>query len=422
MTVNCIFRTGFSLCLLALALVMSGCAENQSSIDLNADGGASLTIYVPAVLQTRALDPDQLDPNVTINDVRVPVSKPNTGTFWTGATTAEKFSNVKFNIEWKENLSDGTQLLLARATKTHNNIVENITFRVEEYITTGNDFDFDGDGISNLEERKRDLNPLIADVVTNGVDPDVQIFGTGRSTKIDGKRGENDTFWDFATYTDVNSKKLAINNMIRDDNANVQEDPNASYQWAAIHDGTYLTLFVWGKALNGSSIKVNGDSGVDFFNDDSVEIFIDGDLSQREDAYDTVDDMLINIPLARGAGPVYEENNSSAANKRIYRGKSVSDEVDFDVQNPALVEFGTCFCFGADRTTWEIRIDMAAAQIPIGRTFGFEVQINTDDDGGQRDAKYAWAKDARKPGESSNLADITWRYPVHMGKARLIPF
>ena len=39
---------------------------------------------------------------------------------------------------------------------------------------------------------------------------------------------------------------------------------------------------------------------------------------------------------------------------------------------------------------YEIAINLESAGIQIGRPFGFDIQINEDDNGGDRDAKWAW--------------------------------
>lgn len=412
-------RICFVLLSVVSLLSLSACVENDSA----SDSGSSVNFAIPSILNTRAIAPEDLDPTVIINNAEVTMVR--NGDLWTGSATVDKNSAVVLSVEWHEVLPDTTRLLLARASHTQNNVTSEFLFSVLEnsYTSTGEgrEFDQDGDKISNLEERKRGLNPLVAEVPTNDVIPDVSIFGTNLTTKIDGRQDPADTFWSFATYTDRNNQKLAINNLIRNDTDSEVAAPISEYQWAAIHDGSYLTIFIWGKAPD-STNTVNGDSAVNFFDDDSVEIYWDGDLSRLPNGYDFVDDMLLNIPLARGLGPVFEENNSSAVDKRIMRGNSVKDAFIFDEQNPALVEFGTCFCGGAERSTWEVRIDLTAAKIPVGRTFGFEIQINRDDDGATRDSKWAWAAPARQTDETNNEADSTWRFASRMGKARLIPF
>ena len=426
MLVKTMSRISATLCSIVLLILLSGCTENGSTINVGPNGESSMTFEAPSfLLNARAIVPENLRLFVSINNEVIPMTQQ--GAIWTGAATIRKNSSVELFVEWREFLpDDGIDLLLARAFKRQPSITSNIIFSVSSqensYFTTGDGFDFDGDGVSNLEERKQNRNPLVADATTSGVVPDVQIFGSGSATTIDGRIGA-DAYWKNATYYDVEGEKLAISNMIRDDSPGTEQGSNPDYQWAAIHDGEHLVVFVWGKARNDSTIKINGDSGDElFFHDDSIEIFLDGDLSQLPRDYDAVDDMLINIPLARGLGPAYQENRSSAVNKRIYRGSNVKSEVLFDVMDPDTIEFGTCFCGGEERSTWEVRIDLAAANITVGSTFGFEIQINRDDDGGNRDSKWAWAKPPREPDESNDMADVTWRFPIHMGTARLIPF
>lgn len=419
-------RFGLVFCLLMIVSIVSACTEIGSSgsvMEVNPNGESSITLRPPSFINTRMVDFGLLQPTVMINNTEITMTQQNET--WRGAASIQEGGSITLTVEWFGTADDGTRLLLARAfDESQQNVTSPVSFVVDDrsYETLGEPgsvFDPDADGISNLREFEQGLNPLERNVEVGGFLPEVQIFATRRTTEIDGRAG-SDTFWSNGVYEDVNRETLFIDTMIRDDNNNIQEDPNPNYQWTAVHDGTHLSIFVYGKLRNGSTIRINGDSGLEYFNDDSLEIFLDGNLSRGTD-YDGVDDMLINIPLTRGESPDYQENSSSADDKRIYRGGNVKDEVVFDVQDSNIVEFGTCFCGGSERITWEVRIDMAAAQIPVGKTFGFELQINRDDDGGDRDSKWAWARQALQPGQDGDLDD-TWRFPVRMGRALLIPF
>jgi len=411
-----------ALCSLFLVLIVSACTEHDSTVDVKQDGETLISLSAPRFLITRAINFSDLKPSVFINDIPLDIFPQ--GENWTGTTTVAQNSAVTLKVEWNEVQSDNQLLLLASAfDNQYQNVTGPLNFIVRDtsYTTTGlrgERFDPDSDGVSNLEERERGRNPYVADADPNDVAPDVQIFPTIRETEIDGSVG-TDTFWNNGVYTDVNRETLYIDSMIRDDIGGTQELIEPKYQWTAIHDGEDLIIFVYGKARN-ATMQISGDSGDEYFKDDSLEIFWDGNLSRLQ-GYDGVDDMLVNIPLARGPGPVFEPNNSGAFNKRIFRGGNVKDEFIFDVDDEDNIEFATCFCDG-ERTTWEVRINLAAAKIPVGKTFGFEIQINRDDDGGERDSKWAWAKPARLPTQTDDEADITWIYPNQMGKARLIPF
>jgi len=413
-----------ALCALALLLILSACVESRSTVDVNQNGEASISVKAPSFLNTRAIDFATLRPTLTINNDLVEITRQND--IWVGSTTVPVNSAVVVLVEWYEELDNGERLLLASA---FNNQVQNITgtriFQVgdDSYVTSGarfGPFDPDGDGIDNLKEREEDIDPLVANVDPNGLVPaDVQIFAHNESTEING-RIDQTTFWSNAVYEDVDRELLYINNMIRDDSEGIAGDPEPDYQWAAIHNEEYLTIFVFGKRRNGSTIRINGDSGDEYHKDDSLEIYWDGNLSASPFEYDGVDDMLINIPLTMGVAP-YDENNSGDIRKRVFRGNNVKDEFIFDVEDENNVEFATCFCDG-ERVTWEVRINLATAKIPVGKTFGFEIQINRDDDGGDRDSKWAWEKAGLQPGDAPDAADVTWRYPSYMGKALLVPF
>lgn len=413
-----------TMLLLLLGLGLSACSQNNSGIDITVDGDAEIKMSPPALLSSRMIDPDNLQLTVTINDDAVPMSK--RGETWTGSTTVPKDSTVTLKVEWHELMADISEpLLLATAEDTSELVQRAISFNVIEssYVTEGVGFDLDGDLLSNIVERRQGSDPNDANDPGVGPAADVKVLAHSRPNVIDGTFKDGTGFWDNATFSDVFGQTLLINNLIVSESNNTDGAEEPDYQWAAIHDTRYLTLFIWGKRLAEEGVDANGDSGLQFFNDDSVEIFWDGDYSQLEDGYDDVDDMHIIIPFLRGTEPNLELNNSAAEDRRVFRGANVRREVTFDVYDNTLVEFATCFCAaGNDRMTWEIRIDMEAARIPVGKTFGFEIQMNRDDDGGARDSKWAWDLESIQPGQTNAEVDVTWRYASEMGKIQLLPF
>jgi len=407
------------LCLLAAAVfVLSACGETVSTVAVDSDGSSKLNMAPPAFLTTRAVVRENLILNVTIN--RQPVDMVPEGDVWKGEAQVPVNSDVALEVRWSETF-DSKTLLLAVATANVENINNDspLDFLDTNYVSEGDAFDEDSDGISNLAERRQVTDPYDANSpgMEAGIEPMVRVPATGKDTTIDGTFEAD--YWNNAQFDDVNGVKLGISNIIVDEPGNmVVGDPNM--QWAAIHDGEYLTLFVFGKTINpGANPPVFGsrDSGTQWFNDDSIEIYWDGDLSQATD-YDTVDDMQIMIPLVRGFDDDAEANKSGETDTEIKRGANVKAAVIFDVAN---VEFANCLCQGF-RSTWEIRINLAEAQIPIGKTFGFEIQINRDDDGTTRDSKWAWALDARSDGDTNVDSDLTWRFPSTMGTMKLLPF
>lgn len=373
---------------------------------------------------TRAIDPATLTPIVTLNGNTVSMAE--NGDQWTGQTTVAVNSDATLVVEWIYNIGG---LKLAQAEKTASGIDNDITLNIvdSDYITEGAEFDEDNDGVTNLAELIGNSSPYDADDPGTGneIAPQVRVVARNSTTVIDGQvnEGVGLNFWDFATWTDVAGDDLRINNLI------VVSDPPydtqvPDYQWGAIHNETHLTILIYGKSL-GTNISANGDSGdqgsTGYFQDDTLEIFFDGDLSQTS-GYDNVDDLQILVPLVMGPEGAREANRSDATLiKRVARGAEVKAGVVFDPADESIFEFASCLCAG-ERVTWEIRINLEAANIPIGQTFGFELQINQDDDGGTRDAKWAWAAPAREDGQSNGDTDITWRFANQMGKMLLTPF
>lgn len=417
-----------SVRVMAASLVVLGlnaCSEGSSTASVDDEGKSSIRMVAPDFIPTRAIDYDTLLPVVTINGRDVTLS--SDGEQWTGTTTVPVDTDASLSVDWIENNS--TSLLLARAQKTLLRVGGSAAFEIsdDDYITEGPDFDLDEDGISNIAERRTDTDPF--DPNDPGMDPPpaAKIRALRRTTIIDGVVNDGSRFWTNATYTDVQGQSLRVNNLIVD-GVGTYVDQSPNYQWAAIHDGTSLHILVYGKSLDGSQtgmpdsgrVEASGDSGTDVYLDDSLEIFIDGDFSRKDD-YDEVDDLHLLIPLVMGPEGAREANRSNSPNKRINIGNNVRAE--FDHLDESIVEFATCICDAAgQRTVWEVRIDMEAANIPTGETFGFEIQLNQDDDGGARDAKWAWWRPSRTPDQVDAESDATWVHPNLMGRIELLAF
>ncbi len=406
---------------------LSACSGPDSTAQVGVDGSTSIKLLPPEFLTIKALDFTTLEPLVTINGLTVNMSA--NGEEWTGTTTVPVNDDVTLNVQWME--TEPVELLLATARKTANAVDRDITLEIldSDYTTEGDAFDADADELSNIAERIQDTDPFDANDPGDQPLPLVKVNASRRTTVIDGTVNDGTNFWNLATYSDLQGQSLRVNNLIVDETGNyIDQGPN--YQWAAIHDGTYLTLLVYGKSLGtngvsggGALVEASGDSGIDIFQDDSLEIYIDGDLSQLDD-YDFVDDMHLMIPLVMGPEGAREANRSDAVlTKRIQRGSNVQTSVVFDPFDESLVEFAACLCTGAnERVVWEVRLNMEALNIPVGKTFGFEIQINQDDDGGTRDAKWAWHAPSRTAGQSNSETDRTWIFPSLMGQIQLLSF
>ena len=150
-------------------------------------------------------------------------------------------------------------------------------------------------------------------------------------------------------------------------------------RWRAMHDGTNLYLYV-NVATDGSSEPFFDSDQL--WHDDSVELFIDGDNS-KGDVYDGINDFQVTLSVDSSMDPVV--SGFSPPGLGIFHR----------VAGP----------------TMEISINLESAGIEIGKPFGFDVHINEDDNGGDRDAKWGWF-------EKSGL-DRSWLQPSVLGTVLL---
>lgn len=286
------------------------------------------------------------------------------------------------------------------------------------------DIDTDGDGVTNIAELVLGTDPLDAtDASTDFLSATVRIprVEMNQVPIIDGNAGSYATGttrfigeWENAVQVDVAGNRLSIGNLMF--TAPDVERGSENHHWAAMHDGTWLYLLV-----------VIDDSGLHHFDtqdprkpwrDDSIELFIDGNNSQSS-MYDQVDDFSAHIVLLDTAeGGV---NSSSNASPKVFRSVN-------SVPLPAGVVFttgpgkgptapATANSIAAPQDVYEIAMRISDLNIVPGRTFGFEVQFDDDDDAGDRDAKWGW----QHPAGNSADNDFTWQDPSFMGRVVLSP-
>lgn len=162
-------------------------------------------------------------------------------------------------------------------------------------------------------------------------------------------------------------------------------------QWAANYSDTHL------------QIVILGPEGIAY---PSASIFLDTDNSQGAE-FDGVNDYHFIIPVNSRDGESWSNNISSEADGYLLYGDQSA------YLDPSAIQFGTCSCAGHD-TLWEINIDLAAANIPINKAFGFDVRLSWGfRNPGEETAKYSfgWAD-----GANANSAK-----PANMGTLILLP-
>lgn len=401
--VSC-FRQFIRLVLIAVAVctLMSCDRQGQAPVVLNQPHGIELAR--PDFLQSRAVNTSRMDVVVSVdvggvnyNATRVGQELP-----WVGEVFVPEGSDVTVNIEWfeadVEGLPDeyGTNLPLAISQTEVASIDRNRAITIDAYKTDNQDglyprLDLDNDDASNLQERIAGSGPN---------DPQdkpasVVILYNARSPTID---GSYDSLWNTAQFEDKDAQQLSIDSVLIDHGVTIV-DEDRKYRWAGMHDGQYLYLMVFAESVGQQTPF--GDS-VEAYHDDAIDVFWDGDYS-RLDYYDGVDDFQLIFPLLSLAGS--GSPNGSASDHTRFELGDQSAPMDL-----SAIEFAICLCEGGQQI-YEIKINLTQAGIPIGSRFGFDIQLNNDVDGGERDAKWAWHNDTG--------ADDSWRFPLRLGTALL---
>ena len=151
-----------------------------------------------------------------------------------------------------------------------------------------------------------------------------------------------------------------IENLLRSPVSRYQDGAGYS-EWWAMHDGTNLYLRI--RVTNDASSYSFFDSEMPW-HDDSVELYIDGDNSKGE-SYDGANDFQVFVSADNNVLPYFAP--SSAPGMRIFHKST-----------------------GGSLYNIEVAINLESVAIEIGKPFGFDVHINEDDNGGDRDAKWGW--------------------------------
>jgi len=421
----------YLLLLLSLCL-FSGCSSSDGE-----DSESSLSFSVlPPDRVSLVLDESELTPVVSINGENFSLNRGLNGGPWEGRFSLPTDRELVINVEWFVG-----PLLVARYENTLDPIIDSVRLEVStgEYVTTGLEFDADADGTGNLEELRAGTNPNSAQnidiIIPKLVPPDVI-----------GINGASGLIWARYVTRDWNGELPRIDNLMIDRNA-MRADGEAEFYWQAVHDGQSLFIIVFGESADISTpIR---DSGV-ATRDDAVRLFFDGDNSKLS-SYDGINDLYITIPLigrrvpadsSVNLLPVIDEDGDyifnaerqvafgdPAASVFLQARSNVGNSLELDNaewipgpegQIPAADFDGFDFANGLiseGSQVYEIKIPFATVGIEVGQPFGFEVQIDSDHNGNDSDARYGW----RHPSRDSDGPDVnfTEQNPSFMGTAVL---
>lgn len=378
-------------------LLVSACSE-PTSVTVDSGTGSlpqqgTFTLSLPGHLSSvRAINLDALYAEVTI-DGRLSTVKQGTPITTTFSVTGGE--TLDLQVQWFEEQQNEAPLLLTSWSRSQR-VTEDITINVAstDYTSTGAQgsvFDVDGDGFSNLEELRADSDPYNT-ASTPLVRPDVRIQWVN-PVEVPVIDGLYDSIWDRAQFSDVDGEQLSIDNLMINQGA-VRPDGDTEFRWFAMHDDSNLYVFVLGEDVDtGTPIR----DSTAIWQDDAVNLYIDGNNSKGS-SYDGVDDWQLMVPLL--ASPENPVGNSTV----FTFGENSATGAGF--------EFASCLC-SSGQHTWEFKLPLSAFNIQKDVPFGFEVQIDEDNDGGARDARWGWFH----PSRTNEDIDFTWTTPSYMGTA-----
>lgn len=137
----------------------SGASHPTVTPDAEDQGAVSL-IRPPAVLEVRAIDREQLFPEVVVDDTTLSSESAGDGV-WRVLFRTTPNSRVDVSITWFERYQ-GLSLPLARTDFPVTIADSDQVFQVPATQYDGSGFDQDGDGVSNIDERRNGTDPLAA--------------------------------------------------------------------------------------------------------------------------------------------------------------------------------------------------------------------------------------------------------------------
>lgn len=126
--------------------------QSNITVDVQIEG-----FYGPiADLMERAISVDELTLEVTLNDQPIPMQF--NSNFWTGSISVKRDSRIAVDVLWSENYAEAS-LRLAQA-----DLIQDVSDQDLILIVNSDSYDFnfdeDGDGVSNLDERRNNTNPF----------------------------------------------------------------------------------------------------------------------------------------------------------------------------------------------------------------------------------------------------------------------
>ncbi len=340
-------------CLSLLVLLFAGCDSDSTTINA---GENNLVVPIPSdIRHVQAVSSRDLQLEVSVNgavvrnvpvdsvdsvnvDIRIPADQAN-----------------DIQLSWFA-IVEGNRILLADFETTV--AAEQSAISVTSYNSTGDRFDFDQDGRTNLVEARENRNMLSA------IDLEVP----------------------FSTADFQPANVTILNDSV---DGNVSGDPvevDAQTRFSVWHDGVDLEVYVCGQD------RTLSESSAEYWHDDTLFMFFDG-RNNDTGTYDGVDDY--QIAFVRSTEEMIV--SKGAQNAGCPNGECIT----FNFFN------NSSSCQYELRATFPI----SSMNMTVGETFGFDVEFTDDDNGGLRDDNGVWIG-------YNDRSDVD---PRTFGTARLVP-
>ena len=353
-------------------VLLNGCNSSDQQSEISR--GGDVRFQTPVVLREVAnLDPENLILEVLVNDQITELTRGD-GDIWTGVINVPANQSSSVAVRWGQVYGEAGYITLAEQRKSVFSGTEgnSVTFN-GGYDTES--FNVDDDAYSNLTEVQEGRSPVEFLDVTINTDGAFETGGVA------------------FTFADECGSQIPIAVPTQPDNITVTGAADLAAWWCA-------TLVAQQVDAQGNTIPVdsirfvvnvtddilfNDDSGREY-HDDSVEIYIDGNNSKRT-VYDGIDDFNLRfVPVGQGL---------------VQTGNSLPVPSD-------LTAYFNYFNGGYQLIAY---LPIDSLGIANAQAFGLNLQVNDDDNGGDRDAKYSWIGIENR--------DISWRNPTAFGTAQI---
>ena len=367
----------------------------QSDDEQRAQQTSSTGIPLPRAAS--GLPNSSLSPTLTVNGNTVTAQVINGK--WVASFPVPTGTPFTLNIDW---LHTPSQTKVAAYSQMHT-VTTNTALALDDsdYSTA---FDDDDDGHSNIEEIRFQSSPTSDQSTPLAKRVVIPRINASLSPNINGV-GDDDG-WAQAVTTDQLGNKLLIENLIVN-NAGSPFNSTAYHNWRAMHDGERLYFLIE------QTDSVHRRDSANSWDDDNINLMFDIGYD-RSTSYETGDAHVMFPFFASGT----QANNGVEAFFGLH--SKIPTNTLTAMNWATAYDTTTVAGTNLNRNVYEIAIELSALNLSPGDLFGLDVCEDDDDNGGQRDAKRAWAN-ARVANQSQTDNDLSFKNPQHMGAALLAP-